>query len=320
MFSVSLRSIEWTFAKKPLRRYEPRKREQDPLTERRSMSAGRVLLDAFDLVTNMRGIGWSWSSNPFPHTSTPPPSIAFALFNTVLLLTILDVAHYILQCVIPAVNNSRGGSTFDPSLAIVPRTALAAFCGIVAGVWNCATMDASYHLAMLVGRIIFRQPASAWPPLFDRPWMSTSIQEFWNSRWHQLWRRNFIVFGARPGGALFGREGAVMGAFALSAVLHHIVLWSVGNGTEFVTAGGFFLLMGVGVIMEGAFTKATGSKVRGWLGWSWMMIWTTLWGTLMIDGWARHGLVATDYFPNGPRPGKPIVDALLGMLRSHQLA
>ena len=111
-----------------------------------------------------------------------------------------------------------------------------------------------------------------------------------------------------------------MGAFALSAVLHHIVLWSVGNGTEFVTAGGFFLLMGVGVIMEGAFTKATGSKVRGWLGWSWMMIWTTLWGTFMIDGWARHGLVATDYFPNGPRPGKPIVDALLGMLRSHQLA
>ncbi|KAH9955452.1 hypothetical protein BGW80DRAFT_1394174, partial [Lactifluus volemus] len=48
---------------------------------------------------------------------------------------------------------------------------------------------------------------------------------------------------------------------------------------------GFFLYMGVGVIME---EKTTGLRVRGFLGWSWAMLWTLLWGMPMLDGWARH--------------------------------
>jgi hypothetical protein len=42
-----------------------------------------------------------------------------------------------------------------------------------------------------------------------------------------------------------------MGAFAVSAILHHIGLRGSGNGTEFVTSGGFFLLMSVGAVIEG---------------------------------------------------------------------
>ena len=306
---MSLRSIEWTFVQKPLRRYEPRKREQDPLVERR-MSTTSVLFDAIDLVNNVRGIGWSWSSNPFPRDSTPPPSIPFVLFKTVLLMTAFDSSHYTIELARPF---TRGGSLFDPSLTLMPRTALAAFCGIIGGFSAYAMVDVTYHLGILVGRIIFRQSASAWPPAFHQPWMSTSILEFWSFRWHQFPRHLFVVFGARPGGKLFGRPGAVMGAFAVSAVLHHIALWAVGNGTEFVTAGGFFLLMGVGVIMESAFTKATGLRVRGWLGWSWTMMWTTLWGAFMLDGWARHGVIGHDFLAIGPRPGKAVVDAIIAL-------
>lgn len=245
--------------------------------------------------------------------STPPPSIALLLVKILFKLTLFDASRYIVLCVCPGIDNPEGGSIFDPNLALVPRAASAALCGICSGLCSYATMDSVHHIAMLVGRIVYRQPAFMWPRLFHRPWMSTSIQEFWNFRWHQLARHSFVVYGARPGGALFGRPGAVMGAFAVSAILHHVGLWGVGKGTEFITAGGFFLLMGVGVVMEGAFTRATGIRVGGWFGWLWTMVWTILWGTFMVDGWARHGLFATQLLPDGFHPGRVIVDAIIAL-------
>jgi len=312
VFGIALRTIEWTFAKKPLRRYETPKRPQDIPVERR-LSASAVFLDALDLLGNQRGIGWSWSADPFPRDSTPPPSIALLLVKTLFTLTLFDASSYIVLCVCPGTNNPKGGSIFDPSLAPVPRAALAALCGICGGLYSYTTMDSMYLIGMLAGRIVYRQPAFMWPRAFHRPWMSTSLQEFWSFRWHQLARRNFVVYGARPGGSLFGRPGAVMGAFAVSAILHHIGLWGVRKGTESITTGGFFLLMGVGVVMEGAFTKATGLRVGGWFGWLWTMVWTTLWGTFMIDGWARHGLFAIRLLPDGFRPGKVVIDVIIAM-------
>jgi hypothetical protein len=304
--------LEWTFIKGPLRKYEPPKRNQDAPIERR-LSASTLFIDAFDLVLGARGIGWSWSSEPFPQGSTQPPSIAFVLVNTLLKLTVFDGFQYIIQHLFPSTNHPKGGSIFDPNLTLVPRTALAAFCGICGGIWLYALIDFLHHAFTLAGRAIFRQPASVWPPAFRQPWMSTSLREFWGSRWHQFMRRLFIVFGAYPGGELFGKPAAVMGAFAVSALVHYVGLWGVGNGTEFATAGGFFLLMGVGAIMEGGFTGMSGLKVRGWLGWAWTMVWTTLWGTLMIDGWARHGVFATDFLPSGFRPGKVVVETMIAL-------
>ena len=309
MFGVGLRAIEWTFIKRPLRRYEPRKRNEDTPIERR-LSASTVFLDSYDLLCNHREIGWVGSHTPSPRESTPPPSVSLLLAKALLKLTVLDASQYIIQFLCPPANNPKGGSTFDPDLALVPRTALAAFCGIMGGLWMYGIIDTQYHIEAVIGRTIFRQPASAWPRLLNRPWMSTSIQEFWNFRWHQLYRHIFIVFGARPGGALLGKPGAFMGAFAVSAILHHLALWGTGNGSEFATAGGFFLLMGIGAVMEVAFTT-TGLQVQGWIGWLWTVLWTAPWGMFMIDGWARHGVFATEVLPNGFRPGRVVVDAII---------
>src|SRR5216684_6357315 len=54
IFGITLRSIEWTFIKSPLRRREPTKRNQDDPIERR-LSASTVFLDAFELLCNIRG-------------------------------------------------------------------------------------------------------------------------------------------------------------------------------------------------------------------------------------------------------------------------
>ena len=262
-------------------------------------------------MINVRGVGWSWSSKPFPRDSTPPPSVGTVLFKLLLKLTVFDASHYAIQYLRPPTNDPNGGSIFDPSLPLVTRASLAAFCSVCGGMCAYAAIESAYHCATLVGRIVFRQPASAWPRLFHRPWLSTSLQEFWGVRWHQLGRHVFVVFGARPGGALFGRPGAILGASAVSAVIHQIALWGFGNGSDFVTFGGFFLLMGVGAVMEGAFTRATGWRVRGWIGWLWTMAWTILWGTFMLDASARHGIVACEFIMVGPRPGKMVVDAII---------
>jgi hypothetical protein len=309
-----LRSFEWTFIiKEPIRRHKLTIDQDDAKAFKKRSSISRVSLDAFDLFFNLRGIGWSWSPKSTPRRSTAPESIPSVIAALLLHVTVYDTAQYLMQRVCPTINNpTGGGSFFDPNLSFFPRNALAAFAGICGGVWTCSLVEMLYRFATLVGRVLFRQPASNWPPVSHRPWLSTSVNEYWSVRWHQLFRHVFITFGARPGGALLGRPGAVMGAFAVSAVLHHIAVWGLGNGVEFSTAGGFFLLMGLGANMEVVFEKATGIRVRGFPGWLWTMSWTLLWGTLMLDGWVRHGMLA-NFFPDSLRPGKAIFDAIIGL-------
>jgi hypothetical protein len=181
IFNAGLKALEWTFIKTPLRRYEPPKHNQATLIER-PLSASTVFVDAINLVSNARGIGWSWSSKPFPHESIQPPSIALVLAKTLLKLTMFDGSQYVIQYLFPSTNHPNGGSIFDPNLTLMPRIALAALCGICGGVWSYALIDFMHHVTILVGRTVLRQPASVWPPGFRRPWMSTSTEEFWSFR------------------------------------------------------------------------------------------------------------------------------------------
>ena len=315
MFTIALKAIEWTFTMKPLKRYHVPKHPQDKPSERR-LSVLFVFLEAFELSCNLRGIGWSWSSMPCPRDSPPHPSIALLTAKAFLKLTVFDASQHLIQSLRPSTVSPKGGSIFDSNLSFVPRSALAAFCVVCGGVWGYALIDTVYHVSAIVGRTLFLQPASSWPRAFDRPWMSTSVQEFWNVRWHQFIRRQFILYGARPGGMLFGKPGAFMGGFTASAIFHHVGLWATGSDPEFAAAGGFFLLMGIGTIMELAFTRSTGLRIKGLIGWLWTMGWTTLCGTFLIEGWARHGMFATQPLPDGFRPGKVVVNIIIAMSRA----
>jgi hypothetical protein len=313
MIDIALRSVAWTFTKRPLRRYNlPPGGQHAPPVER-PLSIQNILLDAFDLTINMRGIGWSWSHNPFPKTSTRSMSISVIVTKLLLKYVAYDASHYLVEHFRPSTNDPAGDTIFDPTLTMVPRCAWAAFYTLCVAVVMCTSIDIYYHIASLGGRILLRQPAWQWPPISNRPWMSTSIAELWSLRWHQLFRYVFVTFGSRPGGALLGRVGALMGAFAISAVLHDLSLWGLGRGTEFRAVGGSFLLMGAGAVLEHAFKVVTGRRVGGVWGWVWTMVWTTACGTLFIDAWARHGMCATGYVSNGPRPGKLLVGAIISL-------
>ncbi|KAI0267189.1 hypothetical protein BGY98DRAFT_1084902 [Russula aff. rugulosa BPL654] len=314
LFDMALRSVDWTFANKPLRRYNPPVDGQHAPIER-PLSIPNVLLDALDLICNLRGIGWSWSYKPFPSMSTRSTSIPVIMAKLLFKLVVFDASQYLVQYFRPTVNTPAGDTLFDPTLSMAQRCAWATFYTVLGGVVVFVTVDVAYHIATLVGRILLRQSTWQWPPLFDRPWTSTSITDCWSFRWHQLFRHEFVVFGSQPGRALLGRPGAVVGAFAVSGVLHNLGMWGLGRGTEFSTIGGFFLLMGVGATLEYGFKQATGRRVGGLWGWAWTMVWTISWGTLMIDAWARRGMIAADFFPDRLRPGKLLVNALISLSR-----
>jgi hypothetical protein len=310
---MASKSFEWTFIKKPLRKYEQPEGQNTPV--KRPLSVANVLLDALDLFFNQRGIGWSWSSCPFPHRSTPPPSIASVLAKTLLKFMLLDTTQYVLHLMNSSIDKTGGGSLIDAGLPFLLRKFSAPLATFFRALWTYAQLDLMYHVAMLIGRILLRQPATLWPPFFRRPWMATSVREFWSDRWHQFFRHFFVVFGARPGGALLGQPGAVMGAFSVSGLIHIVgPAWAAGRVTEFLYDGGFFLLMGLGVILESGFERATGLPVRGWLGWLWAVAWMLSWGSLFFGSWGRGGIFAIELFPDRLRPGKMFLNGVISLL------
>jgi hypothetical protein len=308
---VVLRSLAWTIAKKPLRRYNPPVEGQYATPIERPLTIPNVLLDALDLMFNMRGIGWSWSLKPFPKTTTWSTSIPTTLAELLLKFVAFDISHYLMQRIRPSVNDPAGGTIFDSTLSMVPRFAWAAFCTACGAMMVYTIIDMFYLTSALIGRILLRQPAWRWPPFFERPWASTSLTDFWSFRWHQSFRYVFVELGSRPGGAKLGRLGALLGAFALSGLLHDFGMWGLGNGMEPRSVTGFFLLMSVGTALECGFKQATGRRVGGLWGWVWCVVWSIGWGTMIIDAWTRCGLMTPDFFPFAPRPGKWLVDAII---------
>ena len=311
LFALALRSLAWTIAKEPLRRYNPPVEGQRSALIERPLTIPNVLLDALDLMFNLRGIGWSWSHKPFPKASIwSTPAI---LAKLLLKFVVFDISHCLLLHFRPSINDPAGDTIFDSTLSMVPRFALAGFCTACVAFIVYTMMDMFYLISSLIGRILLRQPAWGWPPLFERPWASTSVADFWRFRWHQMFRYGFVVFGSQPVGAKLGRPGALLGAFAVSGVMHDFATWRLGKGMESRSVSGFFILMGIGATLEYGFKQATGHRVGGLWGWVWCMVWSIGWGTMIIDAWTRRGLMASDFFPFGPRPGKWLVGAIISL-------
>ncbi|KAG8220733.1 hypothetical protein J3R82DRAFT_3063 [Butyriboletus roseoflavus] len=93
-----------------------------------------------------------------------------------------------------------------------------------------------------------------------------------------------------------------MGAFAVSGVLHDLGMRGMGRGSDTLSVVGFFLMHGVGVTMEHAWKLATGRRVGGVIGWLWIVPWFFLSGHLLVDVWARRGLIGSEFLPEAYRP------------------
>lgn len=107
---------------------------------------------------------------------------------------------------------------------------------------------------------------------------------------------------------LTGRVGGVLGSFFISGVLHYLGLWGMARGSDFPAAAGYFVVQGVGVILEFMYRAAVGSRVKGPLGLVWAYSWVVVWGIFITEAWSLRGLMGSKFFPNEYRPALLIVE------------
>ncbi|KDR68840.1 hypothetical protein GALMADRAFT_230936 [Galerina marginata CBS 339.88] len=307
MVTLGARALIWTFQLEPYQRLH-------------HYQSNNPFVDALDLLFNLRGVGWSWSSGlkvPLETRNTSSKS-AFILdtFRSFLLsyisIDFLLLAIQSFSLPLSTVPNPKnisntfaspvGGSIFDPSLPLHTRYLRSSLISCLFALFVYHVIHISYLLSSLPALILLSHAPSQWPPLFHSPWSSTSLTELWAFRWHQLFRQLFIATGGAPLFALFGRAPAVLGVFFSSGLLHAFALWGMGRGTDFSRVCGFFIMMGVGILAEHAYRALTGRRVGGVSGWIWVALWLLLWGNRVVDAYLTRGLIGSTYFPHLLRP------------------
>jgi hypothetical protein len=88
-----------------------------------------------------------------------------------------------------------------------------------------------------------------------------------------------------------------MGAFLMSGILHVVGSWGLGRGADPIKITGFFLMNGLGIILESLYKLSTGKRVGGIVGLIWTYIWLILWGNFLVDAWFERGLGTSRHWP-----------------------
>ncbi|KAJ8440168.1 hypothetical protein Cgig2_003493 [Carnegiea gigantea] len=107
-------------------------------------------------------------------------------------------------------------------------------------------------------------------PQFNKPLLSTSLQDFWGRRWNLM--VNSIIrptvfqpirdLTLRPLGPLLATYLAVMAAFVVSAIMHELMLFYLGRVMPTFEVTWFFLLHGVCVCLEVTVKVYVGKRWR----------------------------------------------------------
>ncbi|KAJ6544809.1 membrane bound O-acyl transferase family-domain-containing protein [Mycena vulgaris] len=301
MFTVFTRTLTRTFSSQTPRRIRG-------ASQATVMTPKQLALDAADLTFNLRGYGWNISAGTKfpPHTRPLTPTSAFlvpTLKSLVAHVIFFDFLQYACQLFGPdTIGSTVGGSIYDmsitdPTILYLRSTAITLLVGLV--IYGAIQMG--YDTFSLIGVLIFRQSPAEWPPVFQSPWFATSLTEFWAVRWHQVFRQDFIAIGGKPLSLMAGRSGGVLGAFLVSGVLHYVGMWGMGKGSD-IRFIFFFLMMGVGVVLEGLWKRVSGARVGGWMGWIWSVVWVLTFAHLLADPWCCSGLMGSVFLPQVVRP------------------
>ena len=260
-----------------------------------------------DLMLNTRGIGWEHGIKegapalPVPTYSSQerwkwickrmaPVPLYFLLLDTVCVL--LEEPRFNVHA-----GNPLGGSIWDCSTATfgqaTPYLVCLAFASIVTSLgYSFYVTVASFSVAVL-----HESPARWDPPLFRVPWLSTSVSEFWNKRWHQMLRSTFMAAGYWPvraalkriAGLRVANIAAICGAFLASGIIHELGRSAMVPGFKITGVTVFFAIQPVAIFGEQLFEYATGRRVGGFWGWVWAVSWILTSAPLLLEGYARAG-------------------------------
>ncbi|KAF9242036.1 membrane bound O-acyl transferase family-domain-containing protein [Melanogaster broomeanus] len=287
MIFIMTRTLDWTLATEPLQRYI-----------RPENSAPSVSMDALDLALNFRGCGWNWSKGLRVPQETRPLArtrfVGYAILSAGLHGLICSILHTAVKAFSPNTFGSiQGGTIFDETLPFFARYLRSAIITTIFTSTTYCSLQVIYNLCIIPAVLILRQDPAQWPPAFDAPWMATSVNDFWARRWHQLFRRTFLFLAGDPLSRMFGSTGRIIGGFLASGVFHDIMAVTLNGQMEPWNMIQAFTLMGIGAVCERMFLRWSGRRVEGLTGWVWTMTWVILCSSLMVDGWARGGVIGS---------------------------
>ncbi|KAL4077579.1 hypothetical protein J3A83DRAFT_4214742 [Scleroderma citrinum] len=307
MVVIVAQATVWALARQPYRR--------DNVRVTGSTSIPMACWNVWDLLMNARGIGWNWSKGiPIPQSSIELQSRRrFLLFTVTRIIFFAIVFDAFIEAVgthCPNPSTRDIPTIFDRSLPPIARY-FRVFQIVYLAFWLAYfTIEWVYQLLSAICVVLFHQHPSQWPPLFDKPWLSTSLSDLWGRRWHQILRHLCVNLGGEPFASFLGRPGYVLGTFFLSGAFHYVGFRATRCGGNFAIEGGFFVVNAIGVVFERVWSKMRGCRIRGVYGRIWTLSWVVLWSVPMVDKWASIGLCGRDIF-GGYRPAMSLLSLVL---------
>jgi predicted DCC family thiol-disulfide oxidoreductase YuxK len=100
-------------------------------------------------------------------------------------------------------------------------------------------------------------------PIMDAPLRSTSVAEFWGRRWNGAFNDLALGIVFRPAARRAGVVAGTLSAFAVSGLVHELVI-SLPAGAGYGLPTAYFVLQGVAVLAQRK-TAALRGTVSGWL-------------------------------------------------------
>src|SRR5882762_4135505 len=267
---------------------------------------------SIDLATSLRGNTWfsgtHWDWAPKALVNSPACSMSRTEF---LRSSIISLIPQILAVdVLDSINKSR---TWDRSTPY-PITSLPWYEQLVFSTSVCAGTALSITLPFtLISStfVLLGSHPESWPPMFDAPFTSTSLADFWTRRWHAIFRR---VFDRLSKGILFvlpisrssppsrvQRAIRAVVIFGLSASLHILLMYRIDmleteHPRTFLDPSiiKFFLSQPFGLALEVLIVLPTCKAFvpAGWRrtvsrAWTWVFL---LWaGRFWSDVWVHRG-------------------------------
>lgn len=280
---------------------------------------------ALDLTFTMRGTSWIssryWDFLPsYLAAYSPPPSRAKFVLRAIGRFAMTYLVFDACDTIYKLINFDTSSPYPVTSLPILQQLG----CTILECVWHIAGMEFLYRLFMIfcVGTGLTPDTRS-WPPLFNAPFASANILEFWSKRWHVIFRyatdrvsAPFLRPYVRPPRKLVNKHGAATAtpladpvealkratiAFAWTASTHLVMIHRVPPDAAHPHYGFWdrsvltvFLIQPVGLVVDiGLARLGNGLRVRLarriWV-WGWIL-WTARW---WCDAYTKKGLLDRD--------------------------
>jgi predicted DCC family thiol-disulfide oxidoreductase YuxK len=129
----------------------------------------------------------------------------------------------------------------------------------------------TFHLLSLVWRSVGINAM----PVMRNPARSCSLAEFWGRRWNTAFHELTSRFTFRPLQSLVGSTYASLLVFVASGLIHELVI-SVPARGGYGLPTGYFVLQGLGVAGERTSLGRRLGLGRGWRGWAFTVLATTL--------------------------------------------